>query len=232
VHLDLRAGDTQRPDYIALNPNQLVPTLVHDGRVIIESNIICEYIDDVWPDPPLRPDDAYGCARMRLWLKPLDDWVHAACGTVSLCVAFRHQFLRRGAAEVKAYGDRLVDPFRRERLHQALEHGMDAPFFAPAARRLGKLIGDLDAALAEQPFLAGARYSLADLAYAPYMVRFIGIGFGDAIAARPRVACWADALFARPAYKTGVEAWIKPEVTALFGQERPAASARIAALGA
>ncbi len=230
VHLDLRAGDTQKPDYAALNPNQLVPTLVHDGRVIIESNIICEYVDDAWPDPPLRPADAYGRARMRLWMKPLDDWVHAACGTVSLCIAFRHQFLRRGADEVKAYADRLVDPFRRERLQQALEHGMDAPFFAPAARRLARLIGDLDAGLADAPFLAGDRYSLADLAYAPYIVRFIGIGFGDLIAARPRVARWADGLFARPSYQTAVAAWIKPEVAALFGDERPAASARIARL--
>jgi len=227
VHLDLRAGDTQKPDYVALNPNQLVPTLVHDGRVIIESNIICEYIDDAWPAPALRPANAYGRARMRMRMKLLDDWVHGACGTVSLCIAFRQQFLRRSAAELKAYSDRLIDPARRERLKQALELGMDAPAFAPAVQRLARLLADLDAALAETPWLAGDDPSLADIAYAPYMIRFMQIGFADLIEARPRLAAWANRLFERPSYKTGVEAWLNPAALALFADERATASARI-----
>lgn len=35
-------------DYVKLNPNRVVPTLVHDGKPVIESNVICEYIEDVW----------------------------------------------------------------------------------------------------------------------------------------------------------------------------------------
>ena len=46
IQLDLRAGDAQKPDYLRLNPNEVVPTLVHDDRVIIESTVICEFIDD------------------------------------------------------------------------------------------------------------------------------------------------------------------------------------------
>ena len=60
IHLDLRAGDTQKPEYLKLNPNAVVPTLVHDDRVIIESTVICEYIDDEWPGPPLKPSDSVG----------------------------------------------------------------------------------------------------------------------------------------------------------------------------
>jgi glutathione S-transferase len=55
VHLDLRRGDAQKPEYLKLNPNAVVPTLVHHGRVITESTVICEYIDDQWPDQPLKP---------------------------------------------------------------------------------------------------------------------------------------------------------------------------------
>ena len=72
IHLDLRAGDTQTPEYLKLNPNAVVPTLVHDDRVFIESTVICEYIDDEWPGPPLKPPDSVGRARMRLWTKQLD----------------------------------------------------------------------------------------------------------------------------------------------------------------
>ena len=57
VHLDLRRGDAQEPEY-KLNPNAVVPTLVHDGRVITESTVICEYVDDQWPEHPLKPRTA------------------------------------------------------------------------------------------------------------------------------------------------------------------------------
>jgi glutathione S-transferase len=66
VHLDLRAGDAQKPEYLKLNPNAVVPTLVHDSRTIIESTVICEYIDDEWPDHPLKPDHTWERAQMRL----------------------------------------------------------------------------------------------------------------------------------------------------------------------
>lgn len=75
VHMDLRAGDTQKHDYLKLNPNAVVPTLVHDGRVIIESTVICEYLDDAFPQNPLK-GNAIENARMRLWTKQLDEGLH------------------------------------------------------------------------------------------------------------------------------------------------------------
>ena len=59
-HMNLRAGDQQKPEYLKLNPNALVPTLVDDGTVIIESTVINEYLDDAYPDLPLRPAAATG----------------------------------------------------------------------------------------------------------------------------------------------------------------------------
>src|ERR1700730_7289328 len=93
VHLDLRAGDAQKPEYVKLNPNQVVPTLVHEGVPVIESNVILEYVEDVWPDRPMRPTTPVARARMRLWMKQLDEEVHTATATVSACIAFRYQHL-------------------------------------------------------------------------------------------------------------------------------------------
>ena len=92
IHMDLRAGDTQKPEYLKLNPNAVVPTLVHDGCVVIESTVIGEYLDDAFPQHPLR-GDAREKAQMRLWTKQLDEGLHIAVGILSLCIAFRHQFL-------------------------------------------------------------------------------------------------------------------------------------------
>ena len=52
-YLDILAGEQFNPDYLKLNPKAVVPTLIHDGEVITESTIICEYIDDAFTDLPL-----------------------------------------------------------------------------------------------------------------------------------------------------------------------------------
>jgi glutathione S-transferase len=219
VHMNLRAGDTHRPNYVKLNPNRVVPTLVHDGWPMIESNVICEYIDDVWPEPSLRPRSARDKARMRIWMKQLDESVHAATGTVSTCIAFRHQHLKRDPAELKAWIDDL-EPARRERTKLAIELGMEAPQFAPAVRRFLKLITDMDAVLQDSPWLAGNSFSLADVAYASYMARLTHLGLDDMILARPRVADWRARLFARPSYQEGIERWFNPGYLEIFGRER------------
>src|SRR5271169_1567954 len=90
-HLDLRSRDQQKPEYLKLNPNAVVPTLVHDDVVIIESTVINEYVDDAVPGPALRPADAADKARMRLWTKQLDEGLHADTGVVSTSIAFRYQ---------------------------------------------------------------------------------------------------------------------------------------------
>src|SRR5215510_6801616 len=66
VKLDLLAGDQLEPDYLALNPNGVVPTLVHDGAVVIDSSVIIEYLDEVAPQPEsFTPRDPAGRAAMR-----------------------------------------------------------------------------------------------------------------------------------------------------------------------
>jgi hypothetical protein len=52
-HLDLRKKEAVTPEYFGIHPQGLVPTLVHDGVVHIESNDIIEYLDATFPDPPL-----------------------------------------------------------------------------------------------------------------------------------------------------------------------------------
>ena len=224
IHLNLRAGDAQRPDYTRLNPNQVVPTLAHDDAVVIESNVICEYIDDRWPDPPLRPDCAAGRARMRLWMKRLDDGLHASTGVLSTCVAFRHQHLARQRDEYEAWLAGMVDPARRERTRACVELGLEAPQFAAALGAFDRLFGQFENALGLAAWLAGDQFSLADVAYAPYVARLVHLGLDAMILKRPNVAMWASRLTARPAFETGVSQWFNPAYLAIFDRERGAAA--------
>src|SRR5580692_9014115 len=77
--LDLQRGDQHRPDYAKLNPNEVVPTLVHDGKLLIESTLILEYLDEAFPAPPLMPPAPVSRPPARLFMKKIDDYLHAAC---------------------------------------------------------------------------------------------------------------------------------------------------------
>ena len=155
-HLDLRAGDQQAPDYVALNPRAVVPTLVDDGRVIRESNVILEYLDDVCPDPPLRPADAFGCAQVRLWTKRLDEGHHdIATSMLSTGIAFRHQYLAKSEEELEALMAKTPDPAKRERRRSVIQRGTEAPEFETAVSMWVALLDDMEASLSEMTWLAG-----------------------------------------------------------------------------
>ena len=88
--LDLRAGDQQKPEYIKLNPNAVVPTIVHDGNVITESNVILEYLAEVLPGPSLTTSSPVSRAGMRVWTKQLDEGIHQLTSVISFAIGFRH----------------------------------------------------------------------------------------------------------------------------------------------
>src|SRR5258708_19288061 len=74
LKLDLFSGDQLRPEYLKINPNGVVPSLVHEGRVIIDSAVIIEYLNEVFPEPtPLVPQDAVARAAMRSFIRYTDE---------------------------------------------------------------------------------------------------------------------------------------------------------------
>src|SRR5439155_22709682 len=65
--IDLSCLEQRNPEYLKLTPNGFVPTLAHGERVIYESNVITEYLDDVFPQPRLYPDDPWELAQVNTW---------------------------------------------------------------------------------------------------------------------------------------------------------------------
>lgn len=227
VHLDLRAGDQQKPDYVKLNPKKVVPTLMHEGTVVIESNVICEYLDDAFEARPVRPSSPAKLAQMRLWTKQIDEGVHASTGVISNCIAFRHQHLQKTPEQIETWLNNIPDPVKRQRMRNGVELGMDSPDFKGAVMRYEKLLDDMEAALKNGPWLLGDEYSLADISYAAYMARLKHLGLGERIEARPHVAAWAERLLAKPSFKEGIEDWFDPKYLALFESQRGEAKAKI-----
>jgi glutathione S-transferase len=207
--LDLHRGDQHRPDYRKLNPNAVVPTLVHDGRVVIESTLIIEYLDESFPAPALMPADPYGRARARLWMKKIDDYLHAACSTVTFAIAFRKMLLKKTPAELEARFAAMPDPAYRERQRQSILHGVAAPHVPPALQAFDRYIGEMDDALSLSPYLAGEDYSLADIAATPYVNRAAALGMdGLWVGRRPHVEDWFDRMRARASFARGITQWM------------------------
>lgn len=206
-HLDLRAGDQQTPEYLKLNPRGVVPTLVDNGRVVRESTVIMEYLDDEYPEPRLRPADPYRRAQMRLWTKQLDEGHHdIATATLSMGIAFRHQYLQRGEKACEALIARIPDPIRRERRRDVICNGLEAREFRTALTMWENLLSDMNRVLANSPWLAGDEYSLADAAYTPYLTRLDHLNLLEWIADRPKVAAWYERIRARPSYEA-IKKW-------------------------
>ena len=201
--LDIRAGETHTPAYRALNPKGVVPTLVVDGAPIVESTIICEYLDDAFPDVPLRPADAVGRAAMRQWTIRPDAGMHKAFGLLSFAVAFRHQdSSKQMESRSKQSGGKPPSEAIKD-LMNVIEHGLDSSAMTPQIGVVRQVLADMSKRLAGHDWLAGNAFSLADIAMLPYICRLRDLGQSWLWAGgRPyaSVGAWLDRCYARPGY--------------------------------
>lgn len=232
-HLNLRKGDQFDPDYLKLNPGGVVPTLVHDGRAVIESTLICEYLDEAFPERPARPADLVERAIMRRFASIPDQGLHAACGTISSAIAFRHQYLALSREAMEANIAATPDPARRERKRLTIELGMDAPFAADAMRLYDGALDRIETRLAEgRDWLAGNAWSLAEACLTPYIVRLDHLQLASMWDQRPRLAAWYARIQAQPSF-AGIRDYLDPGYLTLMkekGEEaRPKAAAALAA---
>ena len=113
IKLNLLAGDQLKPDYLALNPNGVVPTLDHDGAIVIDSSVIIEYLDEVVPTPEsFTPRDPVTRARMRALMRFIDEMPAAAVRVPTFNLAFLPRFAAMSEEEFLAFAE--SKPLRKE----------------------------------------------------------------------------------------------------------------------
>jgi glutathione S-transferase len=199
--LDLFSGDQLKPDYLALNPNGVVPTIVDDGAVVTDSSVIMEYLEEVYPQRrALVPGDPVNRAQMRAMMRFIDEVPAAAIRIPSYNLAFLPHFRSMSEAEFQALAD--SKPLRREFLLKMGRTGFPEAEMDEAMRKLARTVERMDKDIAKSggPFLLGEEPSLADVSVMPTIVRMDDIRLSHMWADKPAISQWLDAVRAEPAF--------------------------------
>jgi glutathione S-transferase len=203
-HLMTLAGDQFDPAYMKLNPNGVVPTLIHDGRVVVESSVILYYLDEAFPEKPLMPRDPYERAVVRLYNKLIDEYVHNSCAILSFATAFRARLQRmtREAREAELSKSPLTK--RTEFKLDVTDRGLESHFVVEAVAYHEKLLSRMDESLEHGRFLAGDGFSLAEAGVIPYIFRLEVLRLAKMWDKRPRIAAWWEQIRQRPSTRTAI----------------------------
>ena len=200
-HMDLPGNAHVSADYQRINPKGVLPTLVHDGQVVLESNDILFYLDEKFPEPSLRPAEAEARAVM-------DANIAASSAFQSVIKVLSHELLFRpfrkvGEAEIALYEKGHNDPTLVEWLKDYSQAGPAWESRVRVANEgLDSGLRALDGALEEKDWLSGDDYGLADISWVVnyHRLKQAQVDF----APWPRFAEWGERATKRPAFEAAV----------------------------
>jgi glutathione S-transferase len=199
--VDMTKMEHHSAEYLKINPLGVIPTLIHDGRPLHESGTICEYLDESFPDPPLRPTTPYERGVMRNWIRHID----ALIGNL-IVFNWRHHLQKvaeKWSAEELAEKMKSIPSKERQEAWLRVARKPYTEEERDAARaKLVQLLGRMEEALTPSPWLVGTGYSIADIAAVPFVKRIDEEIAPDQVSekAHPRVAEWWAKIQSRPAF--------------------------------
>jgi glutathione S-transferase len=212
-YIDLFNNEQYRPEYLKLNPKGVVPTLIHDGHAIIESTLICEYLDQTFPEPSLVPASAYERSQMRRWSKHVDEGVFEATREISFSAMFRDKMQGMTREQRDGRFRNIGDPGRRARMISTYEQGCDSPFVEQGIFAFEKLFEEMEDALAPgQDWLVGMSFSLGDINVIPFVARLDYLQILDVwVVNRPRIRGWWERARNRSSFAGAIVKLLSPE---------------------
>lgn len=202
-HLSLKKKENISDDYFGINPNGLVPTLVHDGVVHIESNEIIDYLDETFTDPPLRSPETE--AEMLEWLR-LAGSIHVPAVKPYVYATRIAKKIQKTEEEQQKY-DALQQNQELKTFHK--KHAGGSMFsdedIAKAKAILHDCFTKLDEALEGKAWVLGDQFTLADISWIP--LHHVLIGCGYPFEEFPNITRWAASFRDRPSFQEAVLKW-------------------------
>jgi glutathione S-transferase len=206
VYVDLHKFEQHSDWFVAINPEGQVPVLDHDGVIITHTTVINEYLEDVFPDVPLRPRDPVGAARMRYWNKFVDEHVmnHVSMHGWHRMVGIIARSVESG--EFEQLLERIPLPDQRKKWLDA-RSGFSESDLANASAKIEYAVDKVEAQLALTPWLAGEDYTLADINFYCHCGMMVERMFPEMMIAQraPRLVAWRERMTARPAVRAALD---------------------------
>ena len=206
VYVDLHKFEQHQPWFIAINPEGQVPVLDHDGAIITHTTVINEYLEDVFPDVPLRPRDPVAAARMRYWNKFVDEHVmnHVSMHGWHRMVGVLARGIEGGEFEALMASIPLKD--QRDKWRNA-RSGFSEEQLAYATSKIEAAVDKVEDQLGRTAWLAGDDYTLADINFFSHCGMMVDRMFPDLqIKTRtPRLVEWTERMRARPGVAAALE---------------------------
>ena len=213
VWVDIEKGDNLRASYLALNPKAQVPVLVHEVEgekiVITESTVICEYLEDCFPERPLFPRKPAERAAARKWASLVDTGIHMPyTAAITFTIALRDELLKvlDTPEKKEAYLEGIRHPVNREVRKLVLEQGFESPYFLRALESFDEMFQMMEAQLERARWLGGDSFSYVDIVIAPYIKRFLLLDLGEMLVPYPTVLSWFESLTRRESWQTEIAA--------------------------
>ncbi len=202
-HLDLKQKENISDAYFGINPNGLVPTLIDNGVVHIESNDIIDYLDKTYPEPSLRT--AGNDDEMLEWLR-LAASIHVPAVKPYVYATKMQNKLKKTAEEQKKY-DALQTNEELKSFHA--KHAGSSAFgeedIARAKQTLEQCFAKLDKTLADRKWIMGEHFTLADISWIP--LHFVLVGCGFPFESYPNVSRWAAGFQDKDCFRDGILKW-------------------------
>ena len=198
VIIDLGRSEHLAPDYLALNPNGVVPTLLADGRPVVDSSVIVEFLDETHPDRSLTPTEAFERADMRSWLRYIEEVPTKAIRFPSFQKAFLRHFSDLDTNEFERAA--RARPLRSEFYRKMGQKGFADTELQASHDALRQTVARMADRLAQEPWLCGGMLTLADACVLPTIDRMIDLGMSSLWEDFPAVSDWYARISARPSF--------------------------------
>ena len=196
--ISLRAGEHLSDWYLAINPNGVVPALQHGAATIVDSSVICEYLDDAFAERPLTPAEPVAKAQMRAWMRYFEEVPTVAIRAPSFNQFFVKEIAARGEEANAAQRERM--PLRKH-FYAKLGNGFGDDVIAESRERLASCLQRVERAVGGSgPFLLGDALTIADVVLLPSVVRMEDLGMAAMWQDLPGVQRWYAAMQAAPAF--------------------------------
>lgn len=198
------------PWYAKINPRLVVPTLEIDGTIVADSAHIIQYVDHHFDGPALMPSEPNAEAEALEWIEreaalPIRELGYARTkGITRWLQRWALGQRRKQLAKLRKRNPDL-DQVYAAKLEDldALELGFkDRAAMSKVVDHVEVLLDEIEATLADRKWLAGERYSIADLVWTANIAKLEHIGFARSISQhrRPRVHEWYARLRDRPSW--------------------------------